>query len=75
MTPTEQKEKWDAQVLMAERIVNELGINLVTCGDCGHVLLTDNSDDIECPHCGFKSESCDFPDLFHHRELEDFNAL
>jgi len=77
MTPTEQKEKWDAQVLMAERIVNELDINIVTCGDCGHVLLhsMDNCDEIECPHCGFQSEACDFPDLFHERFLEDFKNL
>ena len=72
-----KKERWDAQILMAERIVIKLGINIVTCGECGHVLLhgTDDSDDIECPHCGFKSESCDFPDFFHERSLEDFKNL
>lgn len=71
-----KKERWDAQVLMAERIVIKLGINIVTCGDCGNVLLhgMDNCNDIECPHCGFTSESCDFPDLFHQRSLEDFKV-
>ena len=74
MKPQDKKQKWDLQVIMAERIVNKLGINIVNCGQCGRVLLhsLENCDAIECPHCGFESEACDFPDLFHDRSLEDF---
>ena len=46
--------------------INEIGINIVTCGNCGDVLLHKTSEDtITCPHCEFKSEPCDFPDLIH----------
>ena len=53
----EQKERLDE--------IQELGYNVVNCGDCGDVLiisLTHDSDDIECQGCGFVSEHCDFPD-------------
>ena len=63
-----KKEQYD----MAQDILNKTGYNIVTCGDCGDVLLHDTNDvdsegtsnDIVCPSCGFKGESCDFPDLF-----------
>tara|TARA_Y100001937_G_scaffold9131_1_gene11245 strand:+ start:4249 stop:4449 length:201 start_codon:yes stop_codon:yes gene_type:complete len=64
-----KKEQYD----MAQDILNETGYNIVTCGDCSEVLLHDTNDldsegtsnDIVCPSCGFKGESCDFPDLFY----------
>jgi rubrerythrin len=57
---------------MAQDIVNKTGINIVTCGNCGDVLLHNindldsegTSNDIVCPSCDYKSECCDFPDLF-----------
>ena len=47
------------------QVVIDNGINLVTCGDCGEVLLHKVSDknEITCHYCNFKSEDCDFPDL------------
>ena len=42
-------------------------INLVTCGNCGSVLLHRIKDDgdIKCPFCGYESDPCDFPDYFY----------
>jgi hypothetical protein len=46
------------------KVVMGGGINLVTCGDCGEVLLHRLRDtEITCPYCNFTSEPCDFPDL------------
>jgi exosome complex RNA-binding protein Csl4 len=46
--------------------INRIGINIVTCGDCGEVLLHKTSEEtITCPHCSYTSEPCDFPDLIH----------
>jgi hypothetical protein len=51
--------------LQMSRAINGIGINIVTCGDCGGVVLHKTSDeDITCPHCNFTSEPCDFPDLY-----------
>ena len=48
-------------------IIQESGVNIVTCGMCGKVLLhgTEESE-IECPFCGYESEPCDFPDYIHN---------
>lgn len=56
-----------------EQIKEVLGINLVTCGQCGAILLAkdddfvDKEDMIETGHrcpCGFFSDVSDFPDFF-----------
>ncbi len=44
------------------------GYNIVTCGDCGTVLLhRTNSDDdkIECFECNNVMDLCDCPDLWY----------
>tara|TARA_B100002019_G_scaffold135160_1_gene116434 strand:- start:247 stop:486 length:240 start_codon:yes stop_codon:yes gene_type:complete len=48
--------------------MNEAGVHLVDCGNCGSVMiheLSDEPQDITCPFCGFTSECCDFPDHFY----------
>jgi len=46
------------------QLVLDTGVNLVTCGNCGDVLLHQrNNTEITCPHCQYTSEPCDFPDL------------
>ncbi len=46
------------------QVVIDSGINLVTCGNCGNVLLHKLSDiKITCHYCEFTSEPCDFPDV------------
>jgi hypothetical protein len=62
------KEMLLEQLNMVKEIVQKADINIVTCGDCGAVLLhrTDTeSDVIVCPHCNYTSDPCDFPDLLY----------
>ena len=52
------------------------GYNVVTCGNCGDVVLIDffnekkmeidmnNIDEVQCPHCKETMEYCDMPDLY-----------
>lgn len=62
------------QTQMTEEI-QKLEYNVVTCGDCGDVLIirTDDDYEIECNHCGFVGESCDYPDLYHNGWEESIN--
>jgi len=43
------------------------GYNVVTCGNCGDVVLLEIDDTIEevqCPHCKEDMEYSDMPDLY-----------
>ena len=52
--------------LLLLREVQQLGHNVVTCGNCGDVLIHKTTDEVVlCPHCGYESDPCDFPDLFY----------
>jgi len=63
MTPEQKRAK---QYLLSQEINSNAGINIVTCGNCGSVILHRSEDvEIECYDCGYESEPCDFPDLFH----------
>ena len=54
----------DDQLFLQKQIVDKAGINIVTCGNCGEVVLHRLTDEaILCPHCEFISDPCDFPDL------------
>jgi hypothetical protein len=48
------------------KLVKSSDINIVTCGNCGDVVLhkIKHEGDIHCPHCLFASERCDFPDFY-----------
>jgi hypothetical protein len=53
------------QITIAEAVVNKLGYDLVTCGNCGTVQFIDNAiEDSKCYQCGFVGESSDYPSLF-----------
>jgi predicted RNA-binding Zn-ribbon protein involved in translation (DUF1610 family) len=55
--------QWVQSVLKQE-VINKASINIVTCGNCGSVVLHKiGCQKITCPDCGFSSEPCDFPDL------------
>ena len=52
-------------------ILNEMqqsGYNVVTCGNCGDVVLLDVHSDIleevQCPHCKETMDYSDMPDLY-----------
>jgi predicted RNA-binding Zn-ribbon protein involved in translation (DUF1610 family) len=52
------------QLELQQEIVYFLSLNIVTCGDCGSVVLHDiKMEEITCPNCGYTGEQCDFPDL------------
>lgn len=44
------------------------GFNVVTCGNCGDVILLNqkmlDKEVIKCPHCEVKMEHCHLPDLY-----------
>ena len=59
-----REEKRLEQYKLQQEIVEKSGVNIVTCGNCGSVVLHRVGDEeIECPDCDFVSEPCDFPDL------------
>ena len=46
--------------------LQDLGYNIVTCGNCGATLIHKTSDEkIVCVDCGFQGEPSDFPDLYY----------
>ena len=54
----------EEQSQLQHEVIHKAEINIVTCGNCGSVVLHRTSvEEIQCPDCGFKSEPCDFPDL------------
>ena len=54
----------DKQYELQQEIIEKSGINIVTCGDCGSVILHRTKQTIiVCGTCGLVSEPCDFPDL------------
>ena len=58
-------EKIQKQIELQDEIIEKAGINMVTCGMCGTTMLHRlNEEELECPDCGFKSEPCDFPDIY-----------
>jgi len=55
----------ETQEALFQEMVSASGINVVTCGNCGHVVLHRSGDtELSCPDCKFTSEPCDFPDLY-----------
>lgn len=69
---------YQTQLERQESIKEKCGICIVTCGQCGNVVLAKDGDFVDddgyaghhCHHCNFKSDCCDFPDLYHEG---DFN--
>lgn len=54
------------QIKLQERVLALASINIVTCGNCGCVLLHDRMDDeIECASCKSVMDICDCPDLWY----------
>lgn len=53
------------QIELVKEIIEKTGINIVTCGNCGSIVLHRINDiEISCDDCGLVSEPCDFPDAF-----------
>jgi hypothetical protein len=54
------------QIKLQNRVLALASINIVTCGNCGCVLLHDRMDEeIECASCKSVMDICDCPDLWY----------
>lgn len=61
----EEEKLYREQENLVKKIYDNLHINTVTCGDCGEIFFHETGkDELTCPHCGYESEICDFPDLY-----------
>ena len=57
----------ETQLELQQEIVAKTDINIVTCGNCGYVVLHRITDEkITCPHCELIMDSCDMPDLNYY---------
>ena len=46
--------------------IQAIGINIVTCGNCGTIILVKwKREEYYCYECDKSGEPCDFPDLFY----------
>ena len=55
----------ESQESLFYEMVSVSGINVVTCGNCSHIVLHRIVDTkLSCPDCKYTSEPCDFPDLY-----------
>ena len=47
-------------------------LNIVNCGNCGNIFAhTLNVEQLNCPYCDFKSDTCDFQDLYYPPDYND----
>jgi DNA-directed RNA polymerase subunit RPC12/RpoP len=49
------------------QLIQRDGYNVVTCGNCGDVVLLEidyTIEEVQCPHCKETMEYCDMPDLY-----------
>jgi hypothetical protein len=55
------------QVELQNAIIQLAKINIVTCGNCGSVVLHKTKDtEIDCPYCDRIMDVCDCPDYLYN---------
>lgn len=60
------------QYQLIKKIQQDAGINIVTCGNCGRVILhVRNISSLLCGDCGFNSDISDFPDFIYEEINEN----
>ncbi len=63
---TDGELRLEQQIDYQERIQNELGLNIVWCGDCGQLQIQPiGVDEYTCYFCPNTSDISNFPDLFY----------
>ena len=54
------------QLELIDEVYRVAGIDVITCGSCGTVLLARREAvKHKCHRCGFEGEACDFPDYLY----------
>ena len=63
------------QIELQNRVIELANVNIVTCGNCGCVLLHElNDKPIDCACCNSTLDQCDCPDLWYSG-LENYETL
>lgn len=61
-----KQEKILMQIELQEKIQKIAGVNIVTCGHCGNVVLhKERDEEIDCPYCDRVMDVCDCPDYLY----------
>ena len=64
--PMDKRQKIIAQIELQNKVVKLAGVNIVTCGHCGSIVLHDiKAEEIDCPYCDKVMEVCDCPDYLY----------
>ncbi len=64
------------QIVCVEEIQERLGYNLVTCPDCGAVIIVKrDNENPECPYCLAQSDASSFPDYLYNGIEDNFTPL
>jgi hypothetical protein len=62
----DKRQKIIAQIELQNRVIAQAGVNIVTCGHCGSIVLHDiKAEEIDCPYCNRVMEVCDCPDYLY----------
>lgn len=71
---TSPKKLAKQQIELQKKIQDLANVNIVTCGNCGQIILHEiNEDDIECFECNEVLEKSDCPDLWYKGAEESFD--
>ena len=71
-----RKELAEQQYNFISNIRLNLGLNIVTCGNCGAVLLHKiDAEKIHCYECNQQMEQCDCPDLWYDSDINNYEEV
>lgn len=61
-----KRDKIIMQIELQEKVQRLAEINIVTCGNCGSIVLHEiKSTKIDCPYCDLIIDVCDCPDYLY----------
>jgi len=69
-----RRELAEEQFNLVQDIRYKLDLNIVTCGNCGTVLLhKSNVENIHCYECNEQMEPCHCPDLWYDSDINNYD--